>query len=129
MGAARSKGSIGRVGHEKLDARYLSALGFSEKICKLVGSHVDAKRYPCAIDPSYYDALSEASKMSLNFQGGLMPGKEKVEFANSAWCDEMCMVRRWDDGAKMENLQSPSAHEYANLIEKHLQSKTTLNLI
>jgi putative nucleotidyltransferase with HDIG domain len=120
IGPVRSKGSVGRVGHDELGARYLSALGFSEKISRLVGSHVVAKRYLCAIDPSYHGALSEASKISLKFQGGPMSGEEKEEFANSAWCNEMCKVRRWDDSAKMENLQTPRAHEYADLIEKHL---------
>ena len=118
--SAGSKGSVGRVGHDELGARYLAALGFSEKISRLVGSHVAAKRYLCAIDPSYHDALSEASKSSLKFQGGPMSAEEKEEFASSAWCNDMCKLRRWDDGAKMEFLQTPRAHEYAGLIEKHL---------
>jgi predicted HD phosphohydrolase len=37
--------SVGRVGHEKLGEEYLRSLGFSEVVCRLVGSHVAAKRF------------------------------------------------------------------------------------
>lgn len=39
------KGSVGRVGHELIGEEYLKSLGFGEKVCSLVGSHVAAKRY------------------------------------------------------------------------------------
>lgn len=37
--------NVGRMGHETIGAEYLRSLGFSEKICRLVESHVPAKRY------------------------------------------------------------------------------------
>src|SRR5579871_1320962 len=40
-------GSVGRYSHDKLGARYLRVLGFPEKVCTLVGEHVNAKRYLC----------------------------------------------------------------------------------
>lgn len=36
--------SVGRIGHEKIGEEYLCSLGFTERICRLVGSHVAAKR-------------------------------------------------------------------------------------
>jgi putative nucleotidyltransferase with HDIG domain len=36
--------SVGRIGHETLGAEYLRGLGFSETVCRLVQSHVPAKR-------------------------------------------------------------------------------------
>jgi putative nucleotidyltransferase with HDIG domain len=39
------EGSVGRVGHEMIGEEYLRSLGFEEKVCRLVGSHVAAKRY------------------------------------------------------------------------------------
>lgn len=39
------EGSVGRVGHEMIGKEYLRGLGFGEKVCELVGSHVAAKRY------------------------------------------------------------------------------------
>lgn len=67
-----SAGGVGRIGHERIGEEYLLRLGFSPKVGLLVGSHVTAKRYLCAVDPSYHDGLSEASKKSLMFQGGPM---------------------------------------------------------
>lgn len=45
MSLDSSTQSVGRIGHETLGAEYLRALGFSETVCRLVASHVPAKRY------------------------------------------------------------------------------------
>lgn len=37
--------NVGRMGHETIGAEYLRSLGFSDKVCRLVESHVPAKRY------------------------------------------------------------------------------------
>lgn len=37
-------GNVGRIGHETIGAQYLHSLGFSETVCRLVNSHVAAKR-------------------------------------------------------------------------------------
>ena len=59
---------LGKASHEVLGEQYLRQLGFSEKICQLVGAHVMAKRYLTAVDADYYDGLSKSSKMTLKFQ-------------------------------------------------------------
>ena len=59
---------VGKASHEVVGERYLRYLGFSEKICQLVGAHVMAKRYLTAVDPAYYDGLSQPSKKSLKLQ-------------------------------------------------------------
>lgn len=59
---------VGKASHEVLGERYLRHLGFSEKVCQLVGAHVMAKRYLTAVDADYYDGLSKSSKMTLKFQ-------------------------------------------------------------
>jgi 2-amino-1-hydroxyethylphosphonate dioxygenase (glycine-forming) len=59
---------IGKASHEVVGERYLRQLGFSEKICQLVGAHVMAKRYLTAVDKGYYDGLSKSSKMTLKYQ-------------------------------------------------------------
>lgn len=59
---------VGKASHEVLGERYLRQLGFSEMICQLVGAHVVAKRYLCAVDPEYWDGLSRSSKQTLVFQ-------------------------------------------------------------
>lgn len=36
--------SVGRVGHERIGEEYLRNLGFGDRVSRLVGSHVAAKR-------------------------------------------------------------------------------------
>lgn len=59
---------VGSAAHEIVGEKYLRDLGFSEKICQLVGAHVIAKRYLTAVDETYYDGLSQSSKTTLKFQ-------------------------------------------------------------
>jgi len=59
---------IGKASHEILGERYLRHLGFSEKICQVVGAHVMAKRYLCAVEQGYWESLSRSSKQTLEFQ-------------------------------------------------------------
>ncbi|KAK5112583.1 hypothetical protein LTR62_003897 [Meristemomyces frigidus] len=113
-------GSVGRVGHEKIGAEYLLRLGFSRKVGMLVGSHVAAKRYLCAVDPAYHGALAEASKKSLVFQGGPMEAEELTRWGAEPWCEDMCRLRRWDDGAKVVGLTVPAADAYRGMMEEHL---------
>lgn len=114
--------SVGRMSHESLGAKYLSALGFPEKVTRLVEAHVPAKRYLCAFDEEYYDKLSEASKESLRFQGGPMSNTEKVQFESSPWCSDMCRLRKWDDAAKVVGLTVPRLDTYQRAIERVLEA-------
>lgn len=59
---------VGRRAHEIVGEKYLRELGFSEKICQLVGARVIAKRYLTGIDSSYYRGLSQSNKTTLKFQ-------------------------------------------------------------
>lgn len=59
---------IGTASHDAVGERYLRQLGFSEKVCQLVGAHVWAKRYLTATEPGYYEALSATSKRTLQYQ-------------------------------------------------------------
>ena len=114
--------SVGRVGHEAIGEQYLHSLGFNDTVCRLVGSHVAAKRYLTAIDPSYYDGLSPASKKSLEFQGGPFQGMELENFMNDPLSEDMIKLRKWDDGAKIVGIadNTPRVTVYEPLIEKHL---------
>lgn len=59
---------VGKASHEIVGERYLRRLGFSEKICQVVGAHVIAKRYLCAVEKGYWESLSRSSKQTLEFQ-------------------------------------------------------------
>lgn len=117
--------SVGRVGHERIGEEYLRSLGFSPSVTKLVGSHVAAKRYLTAVDKTYYEALSSASKQSLKFQGGPFEGKELEEFERDPLKGEMVRLRRWDDGAKVVGVEAvtPRAERYWGMIVGHLEGR------
>lgn len=123
LGDAPTTQSVGRVGHETLGARLLLSLGFSDKVARLVESHVAAKRYLCAVDESYNDFLSEASKKSLFYQGGPMSVEEVNEFSSGPFCREMCQLRKWDDEAKVEGLNVRNLESWRKAIERQVERK------
>jgi predicted HD phosphohydrolase len=77
-----------------------------------------------AIDASYYDGLSEASKQSLTFQGGPFQGKELESFESDPLKDEMVKLRKWDDQAKIVGVEAetPRAATYREMITRHLEA-------
>jgi len=99
-GEALSMGGFGNVDHEKLGADYLRERGFSERLASLVESHVIAKRYLTYKYPEYYNQLSEASKATLEFQGGRMTESEAKEFETNPDAELFIRLRYWDDKAK-----------------------------
>lgn len=90
--------------HEKIGADYLRAKGFPESIAKLVENHVQAKRYLTFRYPAYYNGLSEASKKTLIYQGGLMTPQEASVFENDPLFEASVKLRRWDELAKEKNV-------------------------
>ena len=93
-------GDYGVVGHDRLGADYVLELGFSERVAQLIGSHVQAKRYLCAIEPGYYDLLSKVSREILHWQGGVMSMEEVSDFSSRNDLEEVLALRRYDELAK-----------------------------
>lgn len=113
-------GGFGTKDHEKLGADYLRQKGFSEKIARLVESHVAAKRYLTYANVDYYNNLSEASKRTLEFQGGKMSKEEAGMFAADPLFDLFIQMRQWDEQAKLENIPLPDIGRYKVMAETHL---------
>ena len=67
---------LGIVNHEGIGAAFLAQLGFAPAMCRLVGSHVEAKRYLACRKAGYLARLSDASRGTLAFQGGPMSEAE-----------------------------------------------------
>lgn len=97
-------GGYGMLRHERVGANYLRRRGFSEKIAKLIENHVEAKRYLCFKNPRYYDKLSEASKATLQFQGGKMTEDEAAVFENDSLFELSIKMREWDETAKEQKV-------------------------
>jgi phosphonate degradation associated HDIG domain protein len=74
---------------------------FPAEIVEAIRLHVDAKRALCALEPDYYEALSEDSKRSLTLQGGIFSREEVQAFLAKPFARDAMQVRRWDDAAKV----------------------------
>lgn len=112
---------FGVVDHEHLGYTFLAERGFSEQVCKMVVSHVQAKRYLTYRDPVYFDLLSEASKETLVLQGGKMTSDEALSFEMDPLHTKYIMIRRWDDQSKNPGLPSLDIETFRSLIVRHLQ--------
>jgi predicted HD phosphohydrolase len=93
-------GGYGVVSHERLGADYLRRAGFSERMATLVEYHVQAKRYLTYSQPDYYARLSEASRRTLAYQGGVMSAREAQAFEQDPLCAVSLRLRQWDEQAK-----------------------------
>lgn len=110
----------GVVDHEKLGREFLEQKGFSSKISILVESHVQAKRFLTYKFPDYFSKLSEASKKTLELQGGVMSEKEANAFEADEFHEIYIKLREWDDKAKEINTPLPSLDLYKKYALNHL---------
>jgi len=108
--------------HEEIGAEFLKGKGYSKKIVRLVESHVEAKRYLTRRDPAYYDQLSEASKKTLEYQGGPMSEEEADAFEQYPLFELIVKMRRWDEQAKIEHKPLPDLARYREMSAHHLSS-------
>lgn len=106
--------------HEELAARFLKDF-FIEAVTEPVKLHVQAKRYLCAVESGYYESLSQPSKTSLALQGGIMSEHEIRDFQLNPYYQDAVSLRKWDDLAKVPNLDCPDLSEYIVSIEKSLK--------
>jgi 2-amino-1-hydroxyethylphosphonate dioxygenase (glycine-forming) len=120
---------FGVMNHEKIGANFLRKRGFSERIARLVENHVSAKRYLTFKHPAYYEGLSEASKKTLEFQGGKMNPDEAILFEQDELFAEFIAMRRWDELAKEENLPLQPMDYFKDLMINYLQRQYSFNTI
>lgn len=110
--ATNTMDGMGVKDHEKIGADYLAEKGFSEKICRLVQSHVQTKRYLTYKYFDYYQQLSAASKITLSHQGGIMSEGEAEIFEEDPLHILYIRLREWDDKAKIINQSIPALDKY-----------------
>ena len=85
---------------------------FPAAVVEAIRLHVDAKRALCALEPDYYEALSEDSKRSLTLQGGIFSREETEAFLAKPFAQDAIRVRRWDDAAKIPGEVTPPIGQY-----------------
>jgi len=104
-------GGYGVKRHEQIGADFLREKGFPERVAQLVENHVQAKRYLTFKDPDYFNQLSEASKKTLEYQGGVMNTEEATDFESDPLFETSIRMRRWDELAKEINIPLLNTHE------------------
>ena len=114
--------SWGTTDHDLVGYHYLTRLGFPEKVCTLVKNHVLAKRYLVTCNSDYYNNLSEASKTTLTYQGGLMTPIEVEQFEKDPYREEYIKFRKWEEKAKESRYITNSLHVYKKLCYKVLSN-------
>ena len=102
--------------HENLGADYLSTY-YGEEVTRPIRAHVACKRYLSSVEDGYYDVLSEASKISLDAQGGPFTKEEADEFIKKPFMKEAVEMRRVDDQAKVLNKKTPDLNNFRHYLE------------
>eukprot|EP01038_Epipyxis_sp_PR26KG_P006193 gene6193-8530_t len=115
-GVSFRMGGCGVMNHESIGEDFLLKLGFNTRIARLIGSHVNAKRYLCYKNQEYYNKLSPASQTTLGYQGGPMSEEEAITFENDPDFINYLLLRKFDEAAKVPDLQVPSFESYFQVI-------------
>jgi phosphonate degradation associated HDIG domain protein len=102
--------------HDEVAASWLGAW-FGPGVTEPVRLHVLAKRYLCAVDSAYFEQLSNASKRTMEVQGGPMSPREAEEFSLQPYAAEAVELRRWDDQAKDPAVGTLSLEDFRDDIE------------
>jgi phosphonate degradation associated HDIG domain protein len=97
--------------HQYYAIPFLRSL-FPAAVIEPIRLHVDAKRALCAMQPEYYEGLSEDSKRSLTLQGGIFSKSEAEAFMAKPHAADAVRVRRWDDAAKKPGHATPPISHY-----------------
>ena len=104
--------------HEDVGCTFLEKY-FIKDVLGPIKYHVKAKRY-LAREEKYYKLLSEASKISLKLQGGIMNKDESEKFEGNKFFENSIKLRKLDEVAKKPGLKIKSINEYKNLLASKL---------
>jgi [1-hydroxy-2-(trimethylamino)ethyl]phosphonate dioxygenase len=115
---ARQRGEDGF--HEVVGGDYL-ARWFGPEVTEPIKWHVAAKRYLTATEPDYFATLSQGSVRSLELQGGPFTAERAAQFIDRPFAEGAVKVRRWDEGAKIRNLETPPLEHFRPHLEASLK--------
>ena len=102
--------------HEEAGAQFLTPF-FPSSVTEPIRLHVAAKKYLCAVDKSYFERLSDASKQSLQVQGGPMNEADIHEFESNPHHQSAVKLRYYDDEGKVSGLDIKSIDQYREKLE------------
>jgi gamma-butyrobetaine dioxygenase len=111
--------AMGEAAHEHASADLVEPL-FGAAIAEPIRQHVAAKRYLVGTRPEYHDVLSEASRHTLEKQGGPMTPPECLAFAATPACAAALDLRSLDDAGKDLRGAATSFADYAPLLRRQM---------
>jgi predicted HD phosphohydrolase len=88
------------------------------RVARLVGAHVQAKRYLVATDPQYRSHLSPRSIETLHLQGDILEPKAAAAFAAEPDFSAILELRRADERAKDPNATPPALDSWRSLLQQ-----------
>jgi [1-hydroxy-2-(trimethylamino)ethyl]phosphonate dioxygenase len=101
--------------HEVSGAAALAGL-FGEDVLGPIALHVEAKRHLCFTEPGYHDALSPASRASLELQGGPFGSAQAAAFERRPHWRAAVALRRFDDTGKKDGASGRRFADFAPLM-------------
>lgn len=104
--------------HEKIGGDFLLSLGCHPYTTWLVSNHVNAKRFLVWKDPNY--ELSDASRTTLQHQGGPMTDHEAKAFMAVEGYEQSLKMRSYDEAAKRINLPKPMIDNIKEIVRLHV---------
>ena len=104
--------------HEYIGYEYLKKF-FNKDVVEPIKYHVLAKRY-LAREKKYFNSLSDASKISLKLQGGVLNKKKSKEFEKKDFFKHSIKLRKFDEAAKRTDIKIKSIIEYKDLLNSQL---------
>ncbi len=107
--------------HEAVGAAWLTKF-FPAEVTEPVRLHVPAKRWLCTMDEDYWQGLSDASKRSLEIQGGTMSPEEVTAFESHAGWQAAVALRKRDDMGKERGRKVPELESLRPLVVAWLQT-------
>jgi len=104
--------------HEDIGYEYLRKF-FKKEVVEPIKYHVLAKRY-LAREEKYFNSLSDASKISLKLQGGVLNKNESKKFEKKDFFKQSIKLRKFDEAAKRTDIKIKSIIEYKDLLSSQL---------
>lgn len=89
---------------------------FGDGVLGPIRLHVVAKRYLCMARPEYRDALSTASRLSLELQGGPLTAEQARAFLRQPYARDAVRLRLWDDQAKVPGRSTPRIGYFSRVL-------------
>jgi len=109
--------------HQYLPIPFLREI-FADAVLEPIRLHVDAKRYLCRAESGYWDALSPASRHSLELQGGRFDTLAADRFLSRPFAWDAIRLRRWDDLAKIAGRATPGLRDFETVLRSLERKKS-----